>query len=108
MQEMRATDYCHLDAAQLIKHAFGLAHCFPNCKLTLLYLYWEPKNADQFREFNDHRDEVVRFADHVKGSCPLFRAVSYRDLWDEWGRSASPSWLSEHLIALRSRYDIDI
>ncbi len=35
-----------LDAAQLIKHAFGLAHTFPDRRVTLLYLYWEPSNAD--------------------------------------------------------------
>ena len=60
--------YCYLDAAQLIKHAFGLAHCFPSS--TLLYLYWEPRNASEFDEFKAHREEVARFAEEVKGSQP--------------------------------------
>jgi hypothetical protein len=70
MQQIRVTDYCQLDAAQLIKHAFGLAHCFAKCKLTLLYLYWEPKNADEFLEFKNHREEVKRFEGEVNGSLP--------------------------------------
>ena len=38
--------YVWLDAAQLIKHAFGLARCFADRHVTLLYLYWEPANPD--------------------------------------------------------------
>jgi hypothetical protein len=100
--------YCYLDAAQLIKHAFGLTHCFPSSDVTLLYLYWEPRNAGTFPEFQYHREEVARFADEVKGSSPSFAAVGYRDLWDGWSLLASPPWLSEHLAALRRRYDIAI
>jgi hypothetical protein len=102
------TQYCYLDAAQLIKHAFGLAHCYSSSNVTLLYLYWEPRNAAEFSEFQSHREEVARFANEVKGSSPSFRAISYRDLWDEWSLLASPPWLCEHLTALRSRYDIAI
>ena len=36
--------YRWLDAAQLVKHAFGLAHTFPDRAVTLLYLFWEPSN----------------------------------------------------------------
>jgi hypothetical protein len=108
MQQMRATDYCHLDAAQLIKHAFGLVHSFPDCDVTLLYLYWEPKNADDLSEFKDHQDEIRRFEEQVKGSAPLFRPMSYRELWEDWSRTLSPPWLREHVKALRDRYDVEI
>jgi hypothetical protein len=102
------TRYCYLDAAQLIKHAFGLAYCFPNNDPMLLYLYWEPRNANTFPEFQFHREEVARFANDIEGSSPSFKAISYQDLWDEWRLLASPAWLSEHLTALRARYDIAI
>ncbi len=100
--------YCYLDVAQLIKHAFGLAHCFPSSKPTLLYLYWEPRNAGAFGEFRIHQEEVSRFVEEVKGSQPQFVAASYRDLWDAWSHLRSPLWLRDHLIALRARYDIAI
>jgi hypothetical protein len=92
----------------LIKHAFGLVHCYSGNQITLLYFYWEPRNAHEFSEFQDHRKEIIRFSDEVNGSSPLFKAISYRDLWDEWSQLSSPPWLSEHLVALRSRYDIEI
>jgi hypothetical protein len=38
--------YAWPDAAQLIKHAFGLAGTFGGPPATLLYLYWEPANPD--------------------------------------------------------------
>jgi hypothetical protein len=38
--------YAWPDAAQLIKHAFGLAGRFGGRPVTLLYLYWEPANPD--------------------------------------------------------------
>lgn len=100
--------YCHLDAAQLVKHAFGLGHCFPSKDVTLLYLYWEPRNAGTIPELERHREEIARFAEEVAGASPSFRPVSYRDLWQAWERLASPPWLAEHVAALRARYDIEI
>lgn len=100
--------YCYLDAAQLIKHAFGLAHCFPNKNVTLLYIYWEPKNASDFFEFRDHRTEVNSFKADVQNSSPAFDAIGYRDLWDQWQRLSTPPWLAEHVTALRARYDLVI
>ena len=50
--------YDWLDAAQLVKHAYGLAHTFPDEPVTLLYLYWEPLNAERFTLFAEHRLEI--------------------------------------------------
>jgi hypothetical protein len=55
--------------------------------VTLLYLYLGARNAGIFPEFENHRKEVARFTDEVKGSFPSFKAIRYRDLWDEWGAS---------------------
>ena len=54
------TSYVWLDAAQLVKHAFGLARTFHGRRTTLLYLFWEPTNASNFSVFDQHKREVRR------------------------------------------------
>lgn len=103
-----STRYRYLDAAQLVKHAFGLGRTFEGQEVTLLYLYWEPSNADDFVELQDHRNEVDRFVSEVAGAKPLFEAISYRDLWRSWDGLRTPSWLPEHLSAVKARYDLAI
>jgi hypothetical protein len=100
--------YRYLDAAQLVKHAFGLGRCFERHSVSLLYLYWEPRNADMLMECGHHREEVAGFEKEVAGARPSFKAISYRDLWKSWERLSSPAWLPEHLAALKSRYDVEI
>ena len=97
--------YVWLDAVQLIKHAFGLAHTYPGCKTTLLYLYWEPVGSEDCPIIAEHRQEVEDFAARIKGSTPSFRALSYSELWESWTATA-PGWLSQHLKRLRARYEI--
>ena len=99
--------YAWLDAAQLVKHAFGLARTFPDGALTLLYLYWEPRHAEQLPPFAGHRCEVEAFSARVAGSRPTFRALAYPELWACWSGKTRP-WLSAHLDALRARYDVDL
>ena len=53
--------YLWLDAAQLVKHAFGLAYTFPDRPVTLIYLFWEPSNPEAYPIFAEHRAEVDRF-----------------------------------------------
>jgi len=100
--------YRFLDTAQLVKHAFGLGRCFEGQATTLLYIYWEPRNAAGLLELRQHREEVARFSDEVAGTTPSFKALSYRDLWREWEALSSPSWLPEQLSALQTRYDVEI
>jgi hypothetical protein len=52
-----------LDAAQLIKHAFGLARRFP-LPVTLLYLYWEPRDGARHASILAHRTEITGPSDH--------------------------------------------
>jgi len=96
--------YRFLDAAQLVKHAFGVARCFKGKSVTLVYLYWEPENAAEFPEFDAHREEISRFGERVAGSFPRFEALSYTELWSGWEASQCSPWLSEHIQALRDRY----
>ena len=99
--------YGWLDAAQLVKHAYGLGHTFPDQPVTLLYLYWEPRNAERFTLFAEHRREIEAFSESVAGSRPAFRSISYPELWREWSATAS-SWLTAHLDALSARYEVDL
>lgn len=101
---MSAPDsYVWLDAAQLIKHAFGLAHTFRDRPTTLLYLFWEPQNPDACPEFAAHRAETAAFAERVAGAGPSFVAMSYPELWGSWAQTG-PDWLTTHLAELRARY----
>jgi hypothetical protein len=100
--------YAWLDAAQLIKHAFGLARTFAGQPVTLLYLYWEPANPDCHPIFAEHRAEIAAFAERVAGSTPTFAAMSYPDLWATWGDAGPADWRSGHLSDLRARYGITL
>jgi hypothetical protein len=79
----------HLDAAQLIKHAFGLMHTFPNTRPTLLYLFWEPLNSSSWIECAKHRKEIAELANFVEPGTIEFVSKSYAELWAE-------GWFSTH------------
>ncbi|EPX84767.1 hypothetical protein Salmuc_01340 [Salipiger mucosus DSM 16094] len=98
--------YEWLDAAQLVKHAFGLARTFPDQEVTLLYLFWEPENPEQSAVFAKHREEVAAFAERVAGTRPAFTAMSYPELWQSWQESGPADWIDRHLRDLRARYSV--
>jgi hypothetical protein len=100
--------YTHLDAAQLVKHYLGLRNTHPDRRCTLLYLYWEPANAEAHRELRLHREEVDRFRAAVGGSVVRFEAESYPELWSSWARRTSPAWLAAHVDRLRRRYSVPL
>ena len=98
----------HLDRAQLIKHYFGLRKFqserqTSNVKLTLLYLFWEPLNWNEFEECRRHRAEVEAFSGAVSPSAISFVWTTYGNLWDEW--AADPS-LAAHVQNLKARYEV--
>jgi hypothetical protein len=99
-----------LDAAQLVKHALGLAHHFSVTgeSQALLYLYWEPRNAAEIEEFASHREEVASFSGDVENGVLEFCAMSYLELWREWEREFSNPNLLEHVGRLRQRYELII
>lgn len=99
--------YVLLDAAQLIKHAFGLAHTFKDRRTSLLYLYWEPANPEDNPAFAAHRAEIAEFAERVAGATPSFSAMSYPEFWSEL-EIAGPTWVQAHLAELRQRYLVRI
>jgi hypothetical protein len=105
MECLRAnpTQFRHLDAAQLIKHALGLGARYGEHPVTLFYVFWEPGNRDEFPEFDLHRAEVQKFGGLVAGSPVRFAWTTYRDLWQEWARG-DRQWLREHAGKLSERY----
>ncbi len=95
--------YRWLDAAQLIKHAFGLARA--RADSTLIYLFWEPLDAGLSPLFAEHRAEISAFVERVAGGSPRFEAMSYLELWDQWA-AADYAALCAHAGALRARYEV--
>jgi transposase len=55
----KTADFPLLDSYQLVKHYLGLVSTYPERALTLVYLYWEPRNADREPVFGAHRAEVT-------------------------------------------------
>lgn len=106
-QDAKAAPAIHLDQAQLIKHYLGLRNFqqrhSPSKKLTLLYLFWEPKNWMDVPICTKHREQVEHFAERTAESSVSFRWMTYPQLWEEW--SEIPS-LQAHVSNLRSRYEI--
>lgn len=98
--------YRHLDAAQLVKHYLGMRNTLGGSpeKLVLLYLYWEPVNAQEIEEFSRHRDEVLDFTSRVSASDIQFTSISYPKLWESWGKSSDWDGMPAHLVNLRQRY----
>ena len=99
-----------LDAYQLIKHYLGLAHEYPNSPLTLVYIFWEPANADQEPVFAQHRRELIAFSLLVQGDVTCsFKWLPYAEHWRELQTlSDAPIWLGEHLKRLQARYLVNI
>jgi hypothetical protein len=104
----RPSMFRYLDAAQLIKHALGLANVFQGRPVVLLYLYWEPLNWQEFREFAQHRIEIDEFGRYVSGCTVKFTSMSYQELWSEWAQLGEPAWLRTHIKALAGRYSVAV
>ncbi|ANK82628.1 MAG: hypothetical protein TEF_18865 [Rhizobiales bacterium NRL2] len=100
--------YVHLDAAQLIKHAFGLAYTFPGQEVMLLYLYWEPANPEADPVFAWHQAEIEALAGRTGGGFPRFASLSYPALWESWQNREGPDWLRAHVANLQARYLVEI
>jgi hypothetical protein len=82
--------FVHLDAAQLLKHAFGLVTegGRRNRKPALFYLFAEPAarngRAIAQDDLAGHRSEIARFAEAVAGDEVIFHSASYREWLGTW------------------------
>ena len=87
----------HLDAVQLVKHAFGLRteSAKKDKPAVLVYLYAEPEFWPDGRKVSEeakgvHSKEIQQFASDVSGAEVEFRACSYRELLRTFAMSAEP------------------
>lgn len=82
--------FAFLDAAQLVKHAFGLVTdaARRGKSAVLVYLFAEPEELNGRRlsdsEFTRHRQEIAAFAEAVAGGAVRFQAISYREWLSSW------------------------
>jgi len=87
--------FTRLDAAQLVKHAFGLRTAvhreerWRGKRPVLLYLYAEPEQWPDGRlvpkaDIETHRAEINQFAETVAGDEVAFHPCSYRKLLSAW------------------------
>jgi hypothetical protein len=104
------TKFTQLDAAQLVKHYLGIRNTFRDCGVAqvLLYLFWEPTNAEEILEFREHRNEVALFSRAVEESEMRFVALSYSQLWQNWATGSGWDGMLAHIEELRLRYELNI
>jgi hypothetical protein len=103
-----SADYRHLDAVQLVKHAYGLRTRAQKRALgaVLVYLYAEPavwssgKPVDGAQK-QRHRAEIARFGARVAGDDVVFVPLRWGDLLAQWGQVPQ---LRAHVAALRQRF----
>jgi hypothetical protein len=100
--------YRHVDLGALIKFAVALGRTFPERPTVLLYLFWEPLDADRFEEFLRHRHELAELQQAVGNGRVTFSAQSFLAMWRDWAERDAPAWLSDHVDRLRARYCVAI
>jgi hypothetical protein len=93
MRDTLRADPCRfefLDAAQLVKHAFGLVtdSARKSKHAHLHYLFAEPQaragKTIPVSDFAQHRREIEVFAEEVQGAAVSFSACSYREWLLNW------------------------
>ena len=108
LQALRASprQFALLDLGAWIKYALALGRTFPDRQAVLLYLYWEPIDADMFDEFRRHRAELDALVAETASNRIRFQAQTFASLWSEWADYGRPAWLQDHVKRLRSRYSV--
>jgi len=98
-----------LDAAQLVKHAFGLVtEGRRKAKRPyLVYLFAEPKERSGTPIAEEsklkHRAEIAHFSQATKGAEVEFVAISYREWLESWPNSDLR--LASHRLAILERFE---
>jgi hypothetical protein len=93
-----------LDTSQLIKHSMGLLNNKGSRSAKLVYVYWEPLNADQIPVYQKHQRELEDFSERMKDLSGLsFHSYSYNDLYNMY---RSNVLFAQHLENFNERYFI--
>ncbi len=98
----------NLDVAQLIKHAIGLLNYNHKTlkKVVLVYIYWTPINRIEFKEYDNHSNELMEFSDLMKNQTDIeFHSLTYSEFWDKYNNLPM---FNNHFNKLRKRYNINI
>lgn len=97
--------FLHLDAVQLVKHAYGLkTQSLKRARgAVLVYLHAEPQTWGNGKPVDPkaiarHRSEVTSFARAVKGDDVTFVALTWAELLTQWSRIPA---LVAHTAAVR-------
>lgn len=92
----------YLDTAQLIKHSIGLVKNKGNKKAKLIYIYWEPLNANEFPEYKQHKTELYEFSKLIKCiSCIEFHHTTYLEFYNNF---VNDNFFREHLEKFKDKY----
>lgn len=95
-----------LDTAQLIKHSIGLLKNKGERKAKLIYVYWQPINADNFPIYEQHKNELEDFSMRIKNIFSLsFSHFTYLDLYDKF---ATDNFFKQHLQHFKDKYLLTI
>jgi hypothetical protein len=98
----------YLDAAQLVKHAFGLVTQGrrKGKAPVLVYLFAEPERRGEVSlpatAFAMHRAEIARFSQAVAEAEVAFYAISYREWLANWPPPPSP--IAKHSTAVLEKF----
>lgn len=106
--------FVHLDAVQLIKHAFGLRTAVQTGKVhagkkpILFYLYAEPMAWPSGKIIGEaarslHEKEIEEFSTRVVDSEVAFKHCSYSALLAVW--MAAGAQLQDHAAAVKARFN---
>lgn len=99
----------YLDAAQLVKHAFGLVTEGRRRGLlpALYYIFAEPKTRAGrnilYEQHAHHREEIATFAEAVVGDEVSFAFASYHEWIDGW---AGHRDLADHAASLATTFEL--
>ncbi|MCL1599675.1 MAG: hypothetical protein M3094_10865, partial [Actinomycetia bacterium] len=92
-----STQFKHLGAAQLVKHALGLKNAYGPKGFRLLYLWYDwPGEISEA-----HNSEIERFAEIVSEDFD-FAALTYQELFEELRGIPEPR--PGYLAYLKDRY----
>lgn len=107
LMEGRQT-YRHLDAAQLVKHAYGLrTQGLKRAKgAVLVYLHAAPATWANGKPVDPaaiarHDAEIEDFAERVRGDAVTFAALRWADLLSGWAKRPA---LADHAAAIMARF----
>ncbi len=100
--------YRHLDAVQLVKHAYGLrTQGLKRARgAVLVYLHAEPAHWANGKPldpagFARHQAEIVDFAGRVRGDAVTFASLRWSELLADWTHRAD---LAAHAAAVSDRF----